>query len=180
MFNTSGNDEDFFMVYKQKKLIITLVSVILILSFACLASLIYNFMGGFYKNRVVKYSKILGETQTIAITGEGVFCAACNFSGVVLLDDDISQKIYIKTQNITQDLNLKAKIILPDFQGVKCDMFGFTNWVTESGDDYVYFNQKVGSNEQVGLCKYIRLNNQLKLESNLDYVLIFVVEAYAA
>lgn len=166
------------MASKRNRLVVTLVSVIVILGFVCLASLIYNFMGGFYKSRVIKYSKVLGEEQTITVTGEGVFCTACNFSGVTLLDNDISQNVYIKTKNLSQQLNLRARLILPEFQEIRCDMFGFTNWITLNNDDYIYFNQQVGSNQQIGLCKYVRLNNQLKLESNVDYVLIFVIEAY--
>ena len=168
------------MVKKQKPIIVTLVSIIILLSVVCIASLAYNFMGGFYKSRVVKYSKILGETQTITVSKVGSFCTACNFSGVTLLDDDISQNIFIKTTNLDQNVNLRAKVYIADFPDKKCEMFGYTNWVTQNNDEYIYFNQTVGANEQIGLCKYVRLNGQLQLESNLDYILIFVIEAYIA
>ena len=160
------------MANKQKKIIITLVSVVVILSLVSMVSLVYNFLGGFYQSRVVRYDKVLGETQTIIVDGVGVYCTACNFSGITLLDDDI------KTTNLQEELNMRAKIYVVGFENKKNELFGYTNWVTLNQDDFIYFNQSVGANEQIGLCKYIRLDSSLSLESNKDYILIFVVESY--
>lgn len=170
--------KNYIMVKKQKPLIITLVSIIILLSMISIVSIFYNFIGGFYKSRVTKFAKVLGEQQTIFVDGVGAFCSACNFSGTILLDDDISQNIYIKTTNLQQDVNLRAKIEVIGYEDKRCDMFGYTNWITQEDDEYIYFNQTVGANEQIGLCKYVRLNGEMQLESNIDYVLIFVVEAY--
>ena len=166
------------MATKQKKIIITLVSVIILLSIVSIASVTYNFLGGFYRSRVIKYDKVLGETQTIEINNVGAFSTACNFSGLTLLNDDISQKIYIKTTNVVDAINLRAKVYVVGYENKNCEMFGYTNWVAQDNDKYIYFNQKVGSNEQIGLCKYIRLSSDINLESNVDYILVFTVEAY--
>lgn len=166
------------MANKQKKIIITLASVIVILSLVSIVSLVYNFLGGFYQSRVVRYKKILGETQTIIVDGVGVYCTACNFSGVTLLDDDISQNVYIKTTNLQEKINMRAKIYVVGYENKNNELFGYTNWITSNQDDFIYFNQLVGANEQIGLCKYVRLDGSMSLESNKDYILIFVVETY--
>lgn len=160
----------------QKKLIITLASISVILFVICVGSIIYNFNGGFYFSRVIEYSKILGEEQTILLTGEGSSMTACNFSGTTLLGDDINQKINIKTENLSQPLYLRAKVVLVGAKEQNNIIFGFTNWV-QNDDGYIYFNQTIGENEQIGLCKYVRLSTQNKLETNINYILIFVVEA---
>lgn len=166
------------MVDKDRKLVATLVSIIILLSVVSIISIVYNFLGGFYRSRIVKYDKILGETQTIEVDGKGVYCTACNFSGIVLLDVDIVQDVFIKTSNLPNKLNLRAKAVLVGNTGRQCEIFGYTNWVMDDNDDYIYFNQKIDSNQQIGLCKYVRLNQNLRLESNRDYILMFVVEAY--
>lgn len=166
------------MADKNKKLVTTLVSIIILLGIVCIISIVYNFLGGFYRSRIVKYYKILGETQTIEIGGSGVYCTACNFSGVTLLDVDIAQDVLIKTSNLSSNLNLRARAFVMGDSEQKCEIFGYTNWVQGEGDDYIYFNQKINSNQQIGLCKYVRLNPNLRLESNIDYILIFVVEVY--
>lgn len=161
---------------KQKGLIITLISIIVLLSILCIVSVVYNFNGGFYLSRVVEYSKILGEEQTIIVEGSGTFTTACNFSGTTLLNDDIKQQINVKTDNISEPVYLRAKIILVGEKEQNNVMFGFTNWV-QAQDGYIYLNQKVNPNEQLGLCKYVRLNSNNKLETNINYILVFVVEA---
>lgn len=166
------------MADKNKKLITTLVAIVILLSFVCIISIVYNFLGGFYRSRIVKYDKVLGETQTIDVTDKGVYCTACNFSGVALLDVDISQEIFIKTSNLPNELNLRAKAVVVGESEQKCEIFGYTNWVQGENDEYIYFNQKIDSYQQIGLCKYVRLNSNLRLESNIDYILIFIVEVY--
>ncbi|MBQ7884630.1 MAG: hypothetical protein IJ318_00845 [Clostridia bacterium] len=167
------------MAKKRKALVVTLVSVIVILSLALGASITYNFIGGFYRSRVERYNTVLGEDLLINIDKEGSYCVACNFSGTVLLGVDIGQNVYIKVGDISSPLNLRAKAFVSGNTQKNCDMFGFTNWLVDENDSYIYFNQTVDSNEQIGMCKYVRLNQNLKLESNLDYILIIVVEAYA-
>ena len=162
---------------KQKGLVGVLISIIVILSLVSIVSVVYNFLGGFYRSRIIKYNKVLGETQTILVDGIGTFCAACNFSGITLLDNDINQNIYIKTNGLEQDINLRARLFVSGFENKKCELFGYTNWISND-DQYIYFNQKVGANEQIGLCKYVRLNSEIILESNVDYILIFIIEAY--
>ncbi len=161
---------------KNKSKNVIYISVIVILSIVCLISIIYNFSGGFYYGRVVEYQKILGEEQTITISGQGSFVTASNFSGTTLLNDDIKQEIFLKTSNINVPLFLRAKIELVGAATQNNLMYGYTNWV--SGEDgYLYLNQTIGSNEKIGLCKYVRLSENNKLETNINYILTFIVEA---
>ncbi|MBE7074986.1 MAG: hypothetical protein E7376_03310 [Clostridiales bacterium] len=163
------------MAKKQKLLIGTLISVIVFLSIVCVISIIYNFYGGFYFSRVVEYDKILGQEQTIEVTGEGSFAVACNFSGTILLDDDIRQDINIKSLNLTQNLYLRAKVVLVGAKEQDNKIFGVTNW-EEKNDEYIYFNQTISANEKIGMCKYVRLSQNLILDTNKNYILIFIVE----
>ncbi len=167
------------MTKKNKSLIVVLSSLVAILAIVCVISIVYNFNGGFYYSRITKYYKILGEEQTITITKQGAVATACNFSGTILLNDDIRQDVFIKANNLQSPLYLRAKI---NIVGNVTDgnnlgiIFGYTNWVAQD-DGYVYFNQQLANNEQIGLCKYVRFNENLKLESNIDYILQIIVEA---
>lgn len=161
---------------KNKSKNVILISTIVILSLICAISVIYNFVGGFYQSRITTFQKILGEEQTITIQKEGSFATACNFSGTILLNNDIKQEIYIKTTNLNAPLYLRAKINLVGAASQNNLIFGYTNWV--SGEDgYIYLNQTINSNEKIGLCRYVRFNENNKLESNLNYIIMFVVEA---
>lgn len=166
------------MTKKAKKIITILASLIVILSVAVAISIIYNFNGGFYFSRVVQFAKILGEEQTINVDGEGSFVTACNFAGTTLLGDDLSQQINVKTSNIEAPLLLRAKVELVGFKQQNNIIFGFTNW-EQNEDGYIYFNQTIDANEQIGLCKYVRLDKNNNLQSNQNYILVFVVEASA-
>ena len=165
------------MIKRKKALLISLISVIVILSLALTVSLIYNFIGGFYKSRITKFNKVLGEEQTIEIKQEGAYCLACNFSGITLLGVDLGQNILIKTKDIEGGINVRARAYVEGFSELECMLFGYSNWVVED-DGGIMLNQSLGANESIGLCKYVRLNEKLKLESNIDYILIIVIEAY--
>ncbi len=164
------------MSKNKNGVIVSLVSIIVILAIVSIVSIIYNFNGGFYFSRVVQFDKVLGQEQTILIKGEGAYVTGCNFAGTRLLNDDIKQQINIKTESIYEPLYLRAKVELAGSKMQKNMIFGFTNWV-QSDDGYIYFNQTISSNEQIGMCKYVRLSDENKFESNLNYMLIFVVEA---
>lgn len=148
------------------------------LSVVCAISITYNFTGGFYFSRIIKYDKVLGEEQTIRINGSGAFVTSCNFNGTCLLDDDIKQMIYLETTNAIGPLYLRAKL---QIVGINTDnlMFGFTNWTTKDNDPYIYFNQPINPNEKIGLCKYVRFSSDNKFLTNVNYILQFIVEASA-
>ena len=55
-------------------------------------------------------------------------------------------------------------------------IFGYSNWILAE-DGYIYFNQIVAPNEQIGLCKYIRIEDELIFESSKDYILNVILEA---
>lgn len=153
-----------------------LIAIIVILSIICTISIIYNFNGGFYYSRIVEYYKILGEGLEININQQGTEVVACNFSGTNLLNTDIKQEVTIKTADIQAPLYLRAKTELIGATMQENIMFGYANWVT-SEDGYMYFKQTITSNEKIGLCKYVRLSDNNKLETNINYILAFIVEA---
>lgn len=152
------------------------ISIIVILSVVCAISIAYNFTGGFYFSRILKYDKILGEEQTISVNDSGAFVTSCNFNGTCLLNDDIKQVIYIQTTNLNQPLYLRAKMQVVG-TNINNLMFGYTNWISKENDPYIYFNQPINSNEKIGLCKYVRFDESNKFVTNVNYILQFVVEA---
>lgn len=164
------------MTKKSKSIIITLAIISVVLFVVSVFSIIYNFNGGFYLNKLSSFSKILGEEQTIEITGEGNYVTACNFSGKVLLNDDIRQDVFIKASNLSLPLYLRAKIEVVQEKD-SAIMFGYTNWIQQENQPYIYFNQQLRASEQIGLCKYVRFSEKLKTESNKNYILVFIVEA---
>lgn len=163
----------------KKTLIVVLVFITAVLGIVCAVSIYYNFCGGFYFSRISKYAFILGEDNEIVVDGAGAYTTACNFSGTTLLNNDIRQDIFIKTNNLQTPLYLRAKMnivgnnVENNNSGI---IFGYTNWV-QKDDGYIYFNQILLENEQIGLCRYVRFNENLKLESNVDYILVITVEA---
>jgi len=159
----------------QKKIYI---SIIIILSIISVVSIVYNFLGGFYHSRISEYYTVLGEEKTIEIDNIGSFSQAFNFSGTTLTGDNITQKVMIQTKNLAKPLKLRAKGFINGFTDDNTKLLGFTNWEYRANDEYIYFNQEISSNEKIGLCKYININKKLRLEHNLNYVLIITVESY--
>lgn len=159
---------------KHKGLVVSLIAGIVLLAILATVSIVYNFLGGFYYCRVIEYDKVLGEDQTVEITGEGAFVVACNFSGSLVLDVNIKQPINVLSLS-DDELYLRAKAGINSFNA-NVLMFGYTNWV-QATDGYVYFNQLVQKNENVGLCNTLGTNMQMNLKSSKNYILYFVVEA---
>lgn len=158
----------------SKTIIITLVSILVIISTLLIVSVIYNFNGGFYYSRISKFENVLGDDLKIEISGEGVYSNGCSFTGTILLGTDIKQNVTIQALNLSEPVYLRAKFQVAGIEN-SGTIFGYTNWV--SNENYLYFNQAINSNEQIGLCEYVNINQNLKLESNLNYVAIFLVEA---
>ncbi|MBE7082142.1 MAG: hypothetical protein E7378_00460 [Clostridiales bacterium] len=159
---------------ESKKTIIILSSVIVLLSLVCIGSIIYNFMGGFYFGRIAEYNTILGEKLEIEVGGEGAFAKGCNFSGETILGTDIRQEVSLKFQNVQEPLYVRARANVSSVRG-ECIIFGFTNWVQQN-DGYIYLNQPIMSNQSIGLSQFVRLSNNLKIEGDKNYILMFVVE----
>ena len=149
---------------KKSGTISNLVAIIILLSLTCAVSIGYNFLGGFFSNRIASFETMLGEEQTINISGNGAYVVSANFAGTLVINSDIKQKITI----------LKVCFCGKD----KCGkLFGYTNWVDQT-DGYIYLNQPLNANETVGLCEYVRFNcDDIKLQGNLNYIVSFIVEA---
>ncbi len=160
---------------KQKKVIITLVAVVSLLAITLAVSITYNFLGGFYYCRVISFNKVLGEEQTIDVIGEGAYISACNYSGSLVVSTEIKQVVNVKTLSLTAPIYLRARLDAGEFKNAGT-MFGFSNW-QQATDGYVYYNNLVNSNTNLGLCNAIKLNVQQQIKSSTNYILCFVVEA---
>ena len=103
----------------------------------------------------------------------GTYVASVNFSGTIVLGVDIKQKITIVNGNNV--LYLRAKVSMCEKD--KCGkMFGYTNWY-DAQDGYIYLLTPILPNETIGLCEYVKIYDKIKLESNLNYIANFIVEA---
>lgn len=160
----------------NKRLIISLIAAIISISIICIISIAYNFLGGFYYCRVIEYNSILGEEQTIEVSGEGAFTTCCNFSGSLVVNTNINQPIFVKTISTKEPLYLRAKFGIINIEIPNGKMFGYTNWV-QATDGYLYFNQPIMQNEKVGLASTITSNVQQDLKSSENYIMYFIVEA---
>ena len=161
---------------KRKGLVISLVAGIILLSALLVVSVIYNFLGGFYYCRVIEFEKVLGEEQTILVSGNGAFVSACSFSGSLVSDGNIKQPINVQVEVPENPLYLRAKFGITGIDYRIGFMFGYVNWV-EAEDGYLYFNQAVSAAGNIGLCNELKLNVQMDLKSSKNYVMYFVVEA---
>ena len=157
------------------KIVPTLVAVIILVSLIAIVSIIYNFLGGFYYCRVISFNKVLGEEQTIEISGEGAYVSACNFSGSLVVGANIKQLAYVQIGETAGGLYLRAKFEVDGMKNAGT-MFGFANWI-QATDGYLYFNQQSEALSRVGLCNTVNLNLQLELKSSTNYVVLFIVEA---
>lgn len=162
--------------YKTKNIILS--SAVVILSIFCISNIIYIFFGGYYSSRVSTFDTVIGQPKNIEINGVGSYSAALNFSGNILLDDIISQEITASTNSISSDLNLRAKAEISNFNDTQTILFGYTNWVNNLDDNYIYLNQIIKPNQKIGICKYVKLNKNLKLKSDKNYTLLITIEAY--
>ena len=158
---------------KKNSTFAVLISVIVLLSITCIISITYNFIGGFYYGRLVSFSKVLGEDEIVLINDDGVYSCSFSFGGTLVLNSNIKQNIYV--QNGEKELYLRAKVTIDNNDGIGY-AFGIVNWVS-GVDGYIYLNQPVGSHEKVGPCRYVKINDDIKLESNLNYILSVVIEA---
>lgn len=163
---------------KNKKTIAMFVAVVVILSALAVVSIVYNFLGGFYYCRIIEYDKVLGEEQTIYVDSDGAFLCSANFSGSLVLGADIRQKINIQAKELIEPLFLRARIKVNGFGFDSSSMYGFANWV-EASDGYLYFNQQLSSHDKIGLCNMVKINIQMDLKSNSNYIITFIVEASA-
>lgn len=161
---------------KNKGLIISLIAGLILVSIVCAVSITYNFLGGFYYCRVIEYNSLLGEEQTIEVSGEGSFVTCCNFSGSLVINSNIKQPLYVKTISTKEPLYLRAKFGIINIEIPNGKMFGYTNWV-QANDGYLYFNQPIMQNEKVGLANTVTANVQSQLKSSENYIMYFVIEA---
>lgn len=157
-------------------LTVSLIAVIVLLSVGLITSVAYNFLGGFYYCRVIEYDKMLGEEQTIEITGEGAYVCACNFSGSLVVGANVNQVINVQAKELEKPVYLRAKYKVNNLTEDAGFLFGYTNWVL-SDDGYLYFNQQLTSHQRVGLCDTIKINLQSELKSSTNYIIIFIVES---
>ena len=163
------------MKKKLNKLNITLITLIVVLSLSLIVSIIYNFIGGFYYNRIIKYESMLGEKQEIIVTGNGAFAKSCNFSGALLIDKNFKQEVFISVKNTTLPVYLRASSNISGFQN-KVKMKGVTNWIIAE-DGYYYLNQSVNNLEKIKLCEYLMYDLDIQLNGNKDYIMTFLIEA---
>lgn len=160
---------------KNKTLVVSLIASLILVSVLCVVSIVYNFLGGFYYCRIIEYNNVLGEDLIINVGGIGAYVNACNFSGSMVTDSGVMQRVTIKIGETNAPLYLRAKFGVCDVELENAQMKGYTNW-TYGGDGYLYFNQPVNSNESVGLCNEIVTKMQMELKSSKNYVMYFVVE----
>ena len=161
---------------KNKAIITTLIAVVVLLSITSAVSIVYNFLGGFYYCRVVSFSHLLGEEQTINVGGVGAFNASCAFSGSLVVGADIKQPLTVEVESFNNPLYLRAKYNINGINENPGYMFGFVNWVLAK-DGYLYFNQPVTTNQKIGLCNTLKINVQMELKSSTNYIMVFTVEA---
>ena len=161
---------------KNKKIISSLIAVIVLISALAIVSIVYNFLGGFYYCRVISFDKVLGEEQTILIDDVGAFGCACNFSGSLVVGADVRQPINIQAGAIDSPLYLRARFKINGLNFSNGYMYGYANW-SQASDGYLYFNQVIEASEKVGLCSSLKINAQMDLMSSSNYIIIFVVEA---
>lgn len=160
---------------KYHNLISSLIAGLVLIGIVAGVSITYNFLGGFYYCRVVSFEKVLGEEQTVVISGNGAFTCATNFSGSLVVGADIKQPINVMALDVDGELYLRAKAVVNGFEGGVAIM-GYSNWV-ESEDGYIYFNQPISAFEKVGVCNLVRLDMQMELKSSSNYIIVFVIEA---
>lgn len=158
----------------NKKLIISLISVIVILSIISIISILYNFFGGFYFGRIVKYNTMLGEDITMVVENGGVYSVSCNFSGTLVLDKNFKQKVTLEFKQMPELNYVRAKAHISGIGGT-VKMTGVTNWIV-ANDGYYYFNQNVKSYENIQLCNNLMFDSNLNLNSYKDYILTFIIE----
>ena len=163
---------------KNKKIISTLIAVLILVSIICALSVAYNFLGGFYYCRVISFQSALGQDQTIQVSGSGAFSCAANFSGSLVVESGVRQNVYVQSKTLNNPLYLRASMSVNGFTSAG-QMFGFTNWVM-ADDGYLYFNQPLKSNQKIGLCNTVELNLQSKLRSDSNYIIILTIEASEA
>lgn len=156
----------------KRGLIASLVAVIVLLSLTSIISLIYNLVGGFYNARVATFDKILGAEQVVEIDGAGAYVCSLNFTGTLVTNTDIIQNVTIKNGENTLYVRAKMSFAHKDPCG---KIFGYSNWVL-SEDGYIYLNQEVQPFENVGVCKYLRFNDELGLNSHKNYIVSIVIE----
>lgn len=159
---------------KNRTIVASLIAVSVMLFIVCIVSITYNFIGGFYYSRISAYNYVLGMPQTIKIDNEGVYVAAANFSGTLVLGTSVAQQITIRNANNKLYLRAKVSLCEKDNCGI---LYGYTNWV-QCVDGYIYLSEPIDSNQSIGLCKYVKFNDEeIKLETNLNYIATFIVEA---
>ena len=159
----------------NKKTVITLISIIVVLSITCVISIIYNLLGGFYFGRIVKYNAMLGEDLILKVEENGVSTISCNFSGTLVLGENFKQNVYIDVGAMDASSYIRAKAFISGIN-INIDMSGITNWV-KANDGYYYFNQEVNSYDKIQLCNNLIFKTNMNLDGYKDYIITFIVQA---
>lgn len=160
--------------YKEKRSIIVLGASLAIVTFIAVVSIIYNILGGNYESRLSYNYQSLGEDLFINAEGVGLYTTSCTFSGSLVLEDVINQKVQVNFNGtFERALYIRATAKIAELNA-EIMMFGYSNWILNN--NIIYLNQPIVTMQSIGLCEYIAIDKNINLESNKNYNIVFVLE----
>lgn len=147
------------------------------LSIILMISLYYNYVGGFFFDRINSYSNVFGKDYTIQVNGFGGFSVSMNFDGNIVNGMEYAQKVQANISGSVDSCKLRAKAFISNVDySENVNIYGYTNWTLEN-DGYLYFNQVVKGGEKVGICLYVRMPEEKFFDSVKTYIMTILVEA---
>ena len=160
------------------KVVSNLIFLIGLVSIAFVISFSFNFFGGFELKNPEQFELILGEDVCVVMNDYGSQSVSLAFSGKSLPQDKIKQRVQVKLPNLSLDgyvLRVKA-YVGQSSRNTNVEFSGFNGWEANEINGYYYFTQDITKLQEIGVCSEIVLPENISLNSNVYYSLIFTAE----
>lgn len=165
---------------KEHAKFIAMLFTSIALSVILIISLYYNYVGGFYFDKINSFVNLLGNDFTMQAQNYGTVSTSLNFDGNVINGMEYAQKVQVNLSSALDSCKLRAKAYISFVDYAQpVSIYGYTNWVLEN-DGYIYLNQEAQGGENIGVCMYIKIPEEILFDSTKSYVMTVIVEIIRA
>lgn len=149
------------------------------LSICLIGSLYLGLSGWFYKNTVNYATEFkIGNMQILGLKDNQSNALSLNFEGSFICDEDFPQIVNVKNVS-DKDFYLRGKVFINSKNNVaeEIKVETTTNWIYDDDSRYYYFNNKLIASGTIAFCSKIKLDKDIRLNSNKKYIITFVFES---
>lgn len=158
----------------SKQFVSNLVFALVLVSAFFIISFILNFFGGFSVRIPERFDLMLGEDAVINMQNYGSQSISLQFSGKSLPGQTIMQNVQVKLPNLDlSNHTVRIKAYVGDGASFQmAELGGFDFWEHNEEDGYYYFLDDITSLQEIGICTFVVLPQNISLNPNFVYSFI--------